>query len=27
VYSGSLDERLATVRRMPELLAEAGLAE
>lgn len=26
VYSGDLEERLATVRRMPELLAEAGLA-
>lgn len=26
VYSGSLEERLATIRRMPELLAEAGLA-
>lgn len=26
VYSGDIEERLATVRRMPELLAEAGLA-
>jgi F420-dependent oxidoreductase-like protein len=25
VYAGSLDERIATVRRMPELMAEAGL--
>lgn len=27
VYAGPLDERLATVRALPELLAEAGLAE
>lgn len=27
VYAGPLEERLATVRAMPELLAEAGLAE
>lgn len=26
IYSGDVDERLATLRRMPELLAEAGLA-
>lgn len=26
VYAGDLEERLATIRRMPELLAEAGLA-
>ncbi|MFM8773293.1 MAG: LLM class F420-dependent oxidoreductase [Actinomycetota bacterium] len=27
VYAGPLEERIATVRAMPELLAEAGLAE
>lgn len=26
VYAGSIEDRLATVRRMPELMAEAGLA-
>ncbi len=26
VYSGGIEERLATIRQMPELLAEAGLA-